>query len=294
MKNEKIGLALLLVALATLPATAAELRGALDAAPTPPAEGWYLRGDFGVNSPGGLSLSQPETTANGGDFTDASLSRTASIDLGVGYRFSPNLRLDGTFELRSASTLRGTSNVRILNSRGQTAADIYGYYDGQVESQVLLVNGYYDFDPWRGITPFVGASVGVARNTVTGLTSSNDSTINIYSNVAPFALTNSINDHSTSSSAKKSTYAFAWALTGGASVPITDRLTLEGSYRYLNLGTTATSSLLNCSCGSTGQPLKLGTLDSHDLRLGMRWSLDDPAQRRAPVVPAREPVRALY
>lgn len=280
--------------LASGSANAMELRGALDTAGNPAPTGWYLRGDFGVNTPGGgFSLAQDDTSANGGGFSDSSLSRTASIDLGIGYRFSPNFRVDGTLELRSGANLRGTGNVRILNARGQTAADIYGFYDGQVESQVALLNGYYDFATWRGITPFVGASIGVARNTVSGLAVSNDSTINVYSNVAPFDLTSSLNDHSTSSSSKKTTYSFAWGLSTGAAVAVNDRLSIEASYRYLNLGTTASSAMLNCSCGSTGEPLKLGTLDSHDIRLGMRWSLDDPAPRSEPIA-ARQPVRALY
>lgn len=275
-------------------ASAMELRGALDTAGNPAPSGWYLRGDFGVNTPGGgLSLSQEDTSTNGGAFTDSSMSRTASIDLGVGYRFTPNFRVDGTFELRSGSTLRGVSNVRILNARGQTAADVYGFYDGQVESQVALLNGSYDLGTWRGITPFVGASIGVARNTVSGLSVSNDSTINVYSNVAPYDLTSSLNDHSSSNSTKKTTYAFAWGLSTGAAMAVNDRLSIEASYRYLNLGSTASSAMLNCSCGTAGQPLKVGTLDSHDIRLGMRWSLDDPAPRAEPVA-ARQPVRALY
>lgn len=294
MKNKTKLAGLFLVTLMSVPAAASELRGALDPSGNPAPAGWYLRGDFGVNAPGGgLSPTQEETSANGGSFVDSSLSRTASVDLGVGYRFTPNFRVDGTFEMRSGSTFRGTSNVLIPNSRGQTAADIYGFYDGQVESQVALLNGYYDIGTWKGITPFVSASVGVARNTVSGLTSSNDATINTYSNVAPFALTGSLNDHSTSYSAKKTTYGFAWGLGTGAAMAVNDRLSIEASYRYLNLGNAAASSLLNCSCGSTGSAVKLGSIDSHDLRLGMRWSLDDPAPRREPVM-VREPVRALY
>ncbi len=284
----------LLVALfTTVGASAQELRGALDTTGAPVAAGWYLRADVGLNAPGSGDPSQADLASNGGRFIDHSMTRTGSLAVGAGYRFSPNIRLDATLELRSGSTFKAVDNVRITNGRGQTAADIYSLYDATVESQVAMVTGYYDFTTWRGLTPFVGASIGLARNTVTGLTSANQSTVNLYSNVAPYDLTSQLAESSSSYSNKKTLYNFAWGLTAGAGYAVSDRLTIEGAYRYLNLGGSAASDMINCTCGSNGQPLKVGTIDSHDLKVGLRWALDDPAPApRAATL--REPVIAKY
>lgn len=266
------------------------LRGAFGLDDRGTDTGWYLRTDVGINSLGSGTPSQADLAANGGSFIDHSLTRTASVDVGVGYRFSPKLRVDATFELRSGSNIGAVDNVRLINGRGQTAADIYSVYRGTLESQALLLNAYYDVGTWNGLTPFLGASVGVARNTVAGLTTSNDATVNIYSNTAPYDLTSQLTEHSNSYSKKRSTYAFAWGLSAGASYAINEKLTVEAAYRYLNLGSTSASDLINCTCGGTGQPFKLGGLDSHDLKVGLRMKLDSPA----PVQRSPMPVVAKY
>lgn len=272
-----------LVIISTTSAMAQDLRGGLtDPVGSGEASGWYIRGGVGLNAMSAGGLSQPDLAANGGSFIDQSVTNTASIDLGVGYRFNSKLRVDATWELRTGANLKAVDNVRILNGRGQTAADIYSSYDANIHSQVALVNAYYDIGTWHGFTPFVGASLGVARNTISGLSGVNNSTINIYDNVAPYNLTSQINETSSSYSHTKTRYNLAWGLSAGLGYAVNENLTLEASGRYLNLGSGASTSLINCTCGSTGQPIKVGAMESIDMRLGMRWNFSD-APKAAPM-----------
>ena len=48
---------------------------------------------------------------------------------------------------------------------------------GDFTSAVLLLNGYVDFGTWWGITPFVGAGVGFARNMLSGFSDTSLTTI---------------------------------------------------------------------------------------------------------------------
>lgn len=265
-----------LVLLSTFTVSAQDLRGSLPPAVVEDASGWYIRGNVGINVAGMGGLSQADLAANGGSFITRSVTNTASIDLGVGYRFNSNLRVDATWELRTGSDLKAVSNVRILNGRGQTAADLYSSYDADIQSQVALVNAYYDIGTWHGFTPFVGASVGMARNTIQGLHGVNNSTINIYDNTAPYALQSQLHETSGAYSRAKTRYNLAWGLSAGLAYAVNENLTLEGSARYLNLGSGASTSLINCTCGGVGQPIKVKQLDSVDLRLGMRWAFNAP------------------
>lgn len=251
-------------------------------------QGWYLRGDAGinVNSPG--HLKQENLTLNGGSFLNQSATNTASLALGVGYRINSYLRVDATWELRTGSNVKAVDNVRIFNSRGQTAADIYTLYNGNVHSQVGLINAYLDLGRWNGLTPFIGVSAGLARNTISGLTATGHASINLYSNVAPFALVGHLTDTTGSFASTKTKYSFAWGLTGGLGYAVNDNLTLEMAYRYLNLGRGAETSLIHCTCGTTGMPLKLGTLSSQDVKIGMRWNFNDTPYA------VQQPIRTRY
>lgn len=251
--------------------------------------GFYLRGDVGANANVLRGLAQDDLARNGGTFINKSVGNTASVGVGAGYRINENARIDATWELRSTATLKGTDNVRILNGRGQEVADLYTHYDGSVSSQVAMVNAYYDIGNWNGLTPFVGVGIGVARNTVSGLTTLSSSTINSYSATAPYALTGSLKDQTSGHAADRTRYNFAWSLTAGLAYAVNDRLSLEMAYRYMDLGKNAASSVIDCTCDSQGQPLKITRLSSHDLKLGMRWNFGD-----APRPAAHYPVVTKY
>lgn len=257
------------------PAIAEDLRGTMNAVSTSSIQGWYLRADVGINMLGVDQLSQPDLAKNGGSFIAQSTTNTASIGFGGGYRFNDQLRIDGTWEVRTASNLDAVSNIQIMNARNQLAADIYASYDAEVETQLALLNAYYDIGTWGRLTPFVGGSVGAARNTVKGVNGTNNATINFYDSNPPYGLVNTLTETSSLFAQPRTKTNLAWAVTAGLAYAANDNLTLEGSVRYADLGSTASTNIINCTCGATGNPLELGRLNSLDFRVGMRWALGE-------------------
>lgn len=239
-----------------------------------PGSGWYLRGDVGIgasantptmvdsiNNLAGLSGAAFE------NFSNTSLSAAGLIDVGVGYQLNSWLRGDVTAEYRGGSHFQSLYN---LNDPGKLQyAD---FYRGDMSSIVGLVNGYADLGTWSGITPYLGAGVGVARNTVSGFT---DQGFGYVGNVGTGPAGGYFSD--------KSKVNFAWALMAGVGLDITQNVKLDLGYRYLNLGKMQTG-LSNCLNGTgsgsgfscTGHSLSSSnTLASNDFRIGLRWMLSD-------------------
>ena len=134
-----------------------------------------------------------------------------------------------------------------------------------------MANAYLDLGTWWCLTPFVGAGVGGAWNSVTTV-----SDLGIVNTNAPgfgFA------------SADASNWNLAWSAQAGLAYNVSSNLKLEMAVRYLNLGSVKTP-VVNCSatgCQSPSGPAAFYTLtnfDSLDLKIGIRWCF----QPEAPVI----------
>jgi opacity protein-like surface antigen len=123
----------------------------------------------------------------------------------------------------------------------------------KVTAFTALFNGYLDLGSWYRITPYVGAGLGAAQIRVFD-----------YSSTAspPFA-----------SGTSRAQWKFAWAAMVGVGYVVAPNLMIDLGYRYLNLGDASTAS---DSFGS----MKLKNLAAQELRVGFRWSFDDPRMSR--------------
>jgi opacity protein-like surface antigen len=109
----------------------------------------------------------------------------------------------------------------------------------KIQSFNILANGYFDLGTWYSLTPYVGAGAGVAMLKVTD---------------APGA--NSDN----------SRWNFAWAGMAGLAWTVGPNLQMDFGYRYLNVGKAE-------SGGAT--PITFDNVASHEVRVGLRWNLED-------------------
>jgi len=219
---------------------------------------WYLRGDIGMtNSKGKLhdnlydtlpatsQLQQLGQGFNGG----------TSYGLGVGYQFNSWFRADITGEYRSKVNFSGTDFVTYNPGGYQT--DVYS---GGYSSWVGLVNAYVDLGTWWCITPFIGAGVGAAHITTTGL--------------QDFGLSNG--SPGSYFAAGASTTNLAWAAHAGLAYKVTNNFTVELAYRYLDMGT-AVHGYGSSYDGTNAGPssFQFRDLTSQDVRLGVRWTCCD-------------------
>jgi opacity protein-like surface antigen len=294
----------LFAACAAAPAGAADLlkynyqpQGEFTETPVELGTGWYLRGDAGWTQDKGGQLS-PDVAG--------SLKQNAwQIDVGVGYKWNSWFRTDLTFGFHKMQDF-GRTGAKVtcpyalqgLSTQDDKPIQLGYLWDAQKETcspvesasmrrQELMLNGYFDLGTWYGVTPYVGAGVGVARLTTSGSlqyykTSDNtvynpDLTptgtfphlwIDVNGNLIVPQPSLAFAKQDWTRRINASSYNFAWALMGGVAIDLTSRAKLDLGYRYLNLGkfTSATSPV-------TGQSVTT-TLSSQEVRVGFRYMVD--------------------
>ncbi|MCG6121656.1 MAG: outer membrane beta-barrel protein [Microvirga sp.] len=233
------------VAAAALPAQASDLLPPLPDLDTPliarddVGSGWYLRGDVGgANSQIGRTTLSPNPGFS--PFRGAKLGSAVSLGLGAGYRFNPWLRADLTVDRRFESR---------FSARNATLAapGVALHHGAKISATVALANVYLDLGTWAGLTPYIGAGVGVAGKTISN-----------YTIDGPGAPANRVPGRSRTD--------VAWGLMGGVAVDVGRGASLDLGYRYLALGRLETRA--TPATGAT----RIRNVESHEFRAGLRWS----------------------
>lgn len=217
--------------------------------------GWYLRGDGGI----GINDLRTKTSTFDSYVPDAryeghSLTDSGFIDAGIGYRFNEFFRVDGTGEYRTAahySAIESYNQGYFNNPQDNSRS--YDTYSASVRSVVGLVNGYVNTPSYYGVSLFAGAGVGVANVKVS----------NLY-DIGPNGGFGFANDHDKTN--------FAWALMAGLDFAVTNNLTLELGYRYLNLGSVSTGAIACTNTGGCPYEVQHYKLQANDIRLGFRYT----------------------
>ncbi|MBX9908385.1 MAG: outer membrane beta-barrel protein [Beijerinckiaceae bacterium] len=232
--------------------------------------GWYLRGDVGVSAVTVGKYDQREARqANATFFGKEERSSAFFGGAGVGYRFNNWFRVDGTFEYRGGSTVGVSDSIDFTNSFGRPGR-LTNTYKGNLTSMVALFNAYVDLGTWNCLTPYIGAGIGYASNTISGLT---DQGINYPDPTGAFS---SVIQPTLGTASKGDKSGVAWALMAGVGYEVNKNLTLEVGYRYLNLGDAQSGPIRNAFRNETYGPLKAKEIDSHDIKIGMRWNFGEP------------------
>ena len=226
-------------------------------APIEAAGGWYLRGDLGFSNQQVDDLDNAlyhTGTVSALDHVQKSFDAAPFGGVGVGYQFNQWFRMDLTAEYRGSANFHGMDT---FTDSGPAGASV-DVYTGRKYEITGLVNAYFDLGTWHSITPFIGAGVGVSRNTIADFT---DTGLNA---VGP----------SVAYGKDSSKVNFAWALMAGLGYQVAPGLTLEGAYRYINLGDAQSGDLIDYTGGNLiYNPMKFKDITSHDVKFGMRWAL---------------------
>jgi opacity protein-like surface antigen len=263
-------------------AEGAELPPLPEAPALPPAQSagnWYARGDLGVGSYStsrwtqALSGLGPGDQLLSGGFTSKSIRDSAFVGAGLGYELHPWIRADITAEYRASAGLRGVFQERVFNPStplaflGQTA------FAGSLQTTVVMANAYADIGTWYGLTPYLGAGIGLARHDLGGVTGTGFAVTG-----TGFTSTNAPNGASVptafSASPDKTRTNLAWSVMAGLSYSISPNLKLDLGFRHLNLGSIQ-SGAINCLCRESSPGFKAGGVASKEIRLGVRWLFGD-------------------
>ena len=192
--------------LATLLLTLPTLAFAVD------LDGYYITAKSGV------SETSSTGTINYTDFTGTAGS-LQSEDLGTGtaFGFSVGKYLNDNFRFELEATKRTGYDLDARLTTNSTFSS-----NAKIQTEALFVNGFYDFQPFSisnmSITPYLGGGVGISRNK-TGTDAS--STNGIPNGVSTVGDTSN---------------QFAYKLSAGTLFSLTEQLSLDVSYQYVNLG----------------------------------------------------------
>lgn len=185
--------------------------------------GWYLRGDVNYN------LARPVYNLS---IAGRSTEHTRfGGDLGFGYHFNDHLRGDVTIGYMGGDdlTLRDMTDSVTLSHSTWTG----------------LVNAYADLGTVVGLTPYIGAGVGVTYS---------HQKISVDAPSVPL-----------NASASDTQYNFAYALMAGASYKVTENASIDAGYRFLHTPGEKYYDI-------PADEVRKGT-HQHQIRVGLRYDL---------------------
>lgn len=254
--------------------------------------GWYLRGDAAWTRE---TLPVVTNDAALAKVLDSSVGKNDgwAATVGAGYQFNSYFRADLTLDYRNI--LRGDART----STFECVTDVVGVSDGGgapigVSAQTgdcysaqragykrssLLANAYIDLGTWAGVTPYVGAGVGVTYSKVAGQYDwFYDNGAAYGPNIGPpagFPATwvtaagdaaaeppgFAFGSQSRRINLRKAQTTFTWALMAGVAVDVSPNAKIDFGYRFVHMG-----GLF------PGAAKKDGRIQ--ELRMGLRYSPD--------------------
>jgi opacity protein-like surface antigen len=154
---------------------------------------------------------------SGYSFGNSGVGESWLIGGGLGWRFNPNLRADLTFDYRPDFD----QNTNFGIGPGPRTG---------LQNWTAMANGYYDFNLPRinPLVPYVGAGIGIAQNSVDGVTVRTSPTTT---------------SHLTGSERNQ----FAWQAMAGVAYYFTPTLALDVGYRYLDAGNSGYGTSLHAN-----------------------------------------------
>ena len=177
-------------------------------------EGYYLTAKGGASK----TFNTGTTSFNA---VDGSLRTFQNEDLGTGsaFGFSVGKYLTDSFRLELEATKRTGYEY---DARASTAGLTSVTFKAKMQTEALFINGFYDFQPFSmsntAITPYLGGGVGVSRNKM-GIDAIHENGLAVDQTIDG----NTINQ-------------FAYKLSAGTLFSLTEQLSLDVNYQYVNLG----------------------------------------------------------
>jgi opacity protein-like surface antigen len=235
--------------------------------------GWYIRGDIGMTNQAVGSLDNALfATATGLRIIDTNFESGMLFGLGVGYKWNSWLRFDVTGEYRGETGFHG---LDVYTDGGPR----FNNYTAKKSEWLYLANIYADLGTWSGVTPFVGAGIGVARIGIHSFRDMGTDGTNVTLGYAE-------SDYK---------WNIAYALHAGLAYEVTKNFTVELAYRYVYLGTGQSGDIIAYDgTNAIRNPMIFRDIDSHDLKLGVRYLFASAPQQSYQVQQVFQPLMRRF
>ncbi|MEP4052738.1 MAG: outer membrane protein [Litorimonas sp.] len=236
-------------------------------------DGWYLRGNagYGIHHDAELTGGIDSSLHGNGIQSEGNIGYSA----GVGYDFGDNWRLE--LDADSLKTSFGAISQTPNSS-------------GKLRTETLMLNALYDFDGFGKFEPYVGAGLGLVRGkgefSATDFAgTANELVINptcIGTRTTSAGLTCGISN---------SDNGFGWQLLAGLGYKISDNLTWDTHYTYLNgPDLDLQGHVANVNTGAFENfDAELSDVGAHTLMTGLRYKFGQTQSKPKPIPPAPVP-----
>lgn len=251
----------LLIAAAT-----AALMAAPSFASAQDGSGWYLKGAAGYGAHTDLDFT-------GNVVGDVEAEANAVLNLGLGYDFGDNWRLE----------LDGTT---MYNDHGGISNTPSSY--SKMRTDALMINAIYDFSDFGKFAPYVGAGLGLVRADASISSHDFPNVDNTGQIRNPTCVGTRSGANGFSCNYDDEDTGLGWQLLAGLGYAITDNLTWDTNYRYMQAADMEfDGSYSNSLTGaSTPAQVKVDGVGAHQLLTGFRYRFGGAAKPPmvAPVV----------
>jgi opacity protein-like surface antigen len=215
-------------------------------------DGYYITAKGGVSK----TSDTGETTF---DAAGGGLRTFENEDLGTGsaFGFSVGKYLTNSFRLELEAIKRTGYEY---DARLTTVGLTNNAFEANIQTEALFVNGFYDFQPFSmsntAITPYLGGGVGISKNKM--------GTTDVIVNGIPNGQTVDGN----------TIHQFAYKLSAGTLVSLTEQLSLDVNYQYVNLGSFkgGTNQFNDGVLGTVlARPINGGEIKTQELMVGLQY-----------------------
>ncbi len=184
--------------------------------------GVYIKGQIGYGVTEDATFGSDDAAAGGAAFTgDLGGAGDVAYGVGVGYDFGENWRVEGEYNtlFTDFGTIGGQPNSF-----------------AKLRTNAFMVNALYDFSDFGRFQPFVGAGIGLIESNLSA--SAHDFAIgtNLVSNPACTTTNTNFSFGAVSCDLDDSENDLGWQLLAGLGYAITDNLSWDTHYRYVNVG----------------------------------------------------------
>ena len=219
-------------------------------------DGWYLRGNAGY----GIHEDAQLTGGIDSSFHGNGLQSEGddAFSLGVGYDFGDNWRIEADGDTLNTS----------LGSISQTPGSL-----ASLTTESIMLNALYDFDDFGKFEPFVGGGIGFVRSRANLAAHDFPSPENTLVRNPTCVGTRTAGDASTCDISDEDT-GFGWQLLAGLGYKVTDNLTWDTHYTYLNAPESDLDGFITNSATAEFEEIsaELSDVAAHTVMTGLRYT----------------------
>ena len=202
-------------------------------------------GSSNSNTTGITTFKDQIGTGTAGVTTDKDLGKSDIMEIGIGSYFSETFSGEISLAQRNGFKYATTETDNTLR------------YKADVESLAVLINGYFNAQPLSiiqtSVTPYLGVGVGVSRN-----------------KMGAVDITQVSDGVSLGNAASNTETEFAYKLALGALINLSDNVSVDLNYQYVDLGNIKSGTNLSFDSRDLNAPFSGPEITSSELNIGLQ------------------------